>query len=794
MANTTLTLDIIGMTCAACSNRIEKKLNRMNHVQAKVNLTTEKATIDYESDDYHLEDFVEQIQSLGYDVAVEQVELNINGMTCAACSNRIEKVLNQTQGVQQATVNLTTEQALIKYYPSATNTEALIKRIQNIGYDAETKTSSKAQSNRKKQELKHKRNKLIISAILSLPLLLVMVVHISPISIPSILVNPWVQLILSTPVQFIIGWQFYVGAYKNLRNGSTNMDVLVAVGTSAAYFYSIYAMMMWLTHQTHHPHLYFETSAILITLILLGKYLEARAKSQTTNALSELLNLQAKEARVIKENKEIMLPLDKVKVGDTLLIKPGEKIPVDGKVTKGDTSIDESMLTGESIPVEKSSGDSVIGSTMNKNGSIMIEATQVGGDTALSHIIKVVEDAQSSKAPIQRLADIISGYFVPIVVSIAVITFIIWIIFVHPGQFEPALVSAISVLVIACPCALGLATPTSIMVGTGRAAENGILFKGGQFVERAHYVDTIVLDKTGTITNGQPVVTDYVGDNDTLQLLASAENASEHPLADAIVTYAKDKGLNLLDNDTFKSIPGHGIKATIHQQQILVGNRKLMNDYNISISNKLNDQLNHYEHLGQTAMMIAVDNQINGIIAVADTVKNDAKQAIKELRNMNIDVVMLTGDNNRTAQTIAKQVGIEHVIAEVLPEEKAHQISLLQDKGKQVAMVGDGINDAPALVKADIGMAIGTGAEVAIEAADITILGGDLLLVPKAIKASKATIKNIRQNLFWAFGYNVAGIPIAACGLLAPWIAGAAMALSSVSVVMNALRLKKMKL
>lgn len=794
MANTTLTLDIIGMTCAACSNRIEKKLNRMNQVQAKVNLTTEKATIDYESDDYHLEDFVEQIQSLGYDVAVEQVELNINGMTCAACSNRIEKVLNQTQGVQQATVNLTTEQALIKYYPSATNTETLIKRIQNIGYDAETKTSSKEQSNRKKQELKHKRNKLIISAILSLPLLLVMVVHISPISIPSILVNPWVQLILSTPVQFIIGWQFYVGAYKNLRNGSANMDVLVAVGTSAAYFYSIYEMMMWLTHQTHQPHLYFETSAILITLILLGKYLEARAKSQTTNALSELLNLQAKEARVIKENKEIMLPLDKVKVGDTLLIKPGEKIPVDGKVTKGDTSIDESMLTGESIPVEKSSGDSVIGSTMNKNGSIMIEATQVGGDTALSHIIKVVEDAQSSKAPIQRLADIISGYFVPIVVSIAVITFIIWIIFVHPGQFEPALVSAISVLVIACPCALGLATPTSIMVGTGRAAENGILFKGGQFVERAHYVDTIVLDKTGTITNGQPVVTDYVGDNDTLQLLASAENASEHPLADAIVTYAKDKGLNLLDNDTFKSVPGHGIKSTIHQQQILVGNRKLMNDYNISISNKLNDQLNHYEHLGQTAMMIAVDNQINGIIAVADTVKNDAKQAIKELRNMNIDVVMLTGDNNRTAQTIAKQVGIEHVIAEVLPEEKAHQISLLQDKGKQVAMVGDGINDAPALVKADIGMAIGIGAEVAIEAADITILGGDLLLVPKAIKASKATIKNIRQNLFWAFGYNVAGIPIAACGLLAPWIAGAAMALSSVSVVMNALRLKKMKL
>ena len=793
MANTTLTLDIIGMTCAACSNRIEKKLNRMNHVQAKVNLTTEKATIDYESDDYHLEDFVEQIQSLGYDVAVEQVELNINGMTCAACSNRIEKVLNQTQGVQQATVNLTTEQAHIKYYPSATNTEALIKRIQNIGYDAETKTSSKEQSNRKKQELKHKRNKLIISAILSLPLLLVMVVHISPISIPSILVNPWVQLILSTPVQFIIGWQFYVGAYKNLRNGSANMDVLVAVGTSAAYFYSIYEMMMWLTHQTHHPHLYFETSAILITLILLGKYLEARAKSQTTNALSELLNLQAKEARVIKENKEIMLPLDKVKVGDTLLIKPGEKIPVDGKVTKGDTSIDESMLTGESIPVEKSSGDSVIGSTMNKNGSIMIEATQVGGDTALSHIIKVVEDAQSSKAPIQRLADIISGYFVPIVVGIAIFTFIIWISLVQPGQFEPALVAAIAVLVIACPCALGLATPTSIMVGTGKAAENGILFKGGEHIEGTHAINTVVLDKTGTITNGTPEVTDFSGDDQTLQLLASAEKGSEHPLAEAIVSYAKEKSLEFLEVDHFEAIPGRGINATIDGKELFVGNRKLMSEKGIQ-TNEAETNLAQFEKEGKTAMLISVDNELRGVVAVADTVKDTAQQAIQKLHELGIEVAMLTGDNKRTAQAIAKQVGIDTIIAEVLPEEKASKVAEIQSEGKKVAMVGDGVNDAPALVKADIGIAIGTGTEVAIEAADITILGGDLLLIPKAIKASKSTIRNIRQNLFWAFGYNVAGIPIAAIGLLAPWVAGAAMALSSVSVVTNALRLKRMKL
>lgn len=452
------------------------------------------------------------------------------------------------------------------------------------------------------------------------------------------------------------------------------------------------------------------------------------------------------------------------------------------------------MLTGESIPVEKTIGDAVIGSTLNKNGSLIIKATKVGSDTALANIIKVVEEAQSSKAPIQRLADIISGYFVPVVVGISLITFIIWIIFIHFGQFEPALLAAISVLVIACPCALGLATPTSIMVGTGRAAENGILFKGGEFVERAHHIDTIVLDKTGTITNGKPKVTDYVGDQDTLQLLASAENASEHPLAEAIVNYAKDQNLTLLGNETFKAVPGLGIEATINGHRILVGNRKLMHNYDINITQELNNKLIQYEQHGQTAMVIAIEHELKGIIAVADTVKDTAKQAINHLQNMNIEVVMLTGDNKQTAQAIAKEVGIDRVISDVLPEEKAEQIALLQKEGRNVAMVGDGVNDAPALVKADIGIAIGTGTEVAIEAADITILGGDLLLLPKAIKASKATIRNIRQNLFWAFGYNVAGIPIAALGLLAPWIAGAAMALSSVSVVTNALRLKKIKL
>ena len=720
--------------------------------------------------------------------------LDITGMTCAACSNRIEKVLNKLHGVQQATVNLTTEQALVEFYPSDLTTDEVIQRIQKLGYDAELKSDNDNQTSRKEHELKHKRTKLIISAILSAPLLFVMFVHLLPVNVPAILVNPWVQLSLPTAVQFLIGWQFYVGAFKNLRNGSANMDVLVAVGTSAAYFYSIYELILWLIHRVHQPHLYFETSAILITLILFGKYLEARAKSQTTNALGELLSLQAKEARLLKDNQEIMVPLNHVKLGDYLIIKPGEKIPVDGEVFKGETSIDESMLTGESIPVEKSVGSTLIGSTLNKNGSITMKATKVGNDTALSNIIKVVEEAQSSKAPIQRLADIISGYFVPIVVVIALFTFLIWIMFVYPSQFEPALIAAISVLVIACPCALGLATPTSIMVGTGRAAENGILFKGGEYVERTHQIDTIVFDKTGTITNGKPIVIDYVGDQNTLQLLASAEKASEHPLAEAIVSYAQSKNLTLLDNDSFNAIPGRGIAAMIQQQQVLIGNRKLMHDLHVTVNTDLDEKLNHYEQQGQTAMMTAVDGVLKGVIAVADTVKDSAKNAIRALHDMNINVVMLTGDNKRTAQAIAQQVGINRVIAEVLPEQKAEQISRLQNDGNNVAMVGDGVNDAPALVKANIGIAIGTGTEVAIEVADITILGGDLLLLPKAIKASKATIRNIRQNLFWAFGYNVAGIPIAACGLLAPWIAGLAMALSSVSVVTNALRLKKMKL
>ena len=787
------TLGITGMTCTACANRIEKNLNKLPDVEATVNPTTEKATIDYDPNSTSLETITGTVKKTGYGVITETTELDILGMTCAACSTRVEKVLNRTDGVSQANVNLTTEQANISYNPEVTSPEALIARIQKVGYDAQLKATTGEKVSQKTKELARKRLKLIISAVLSLPLLLTMFVHLFNLPMPAILMNPYFQLTLATIVQFGIGWQFYTGAYKSLRSGSANMDVLVALGTSAAYFYSLFETIKWIVEPQVTPHLYFETSAVLITLILLGKYLEARAKSQTTNALSSLLDLQAKEARVIRDGTTQMIPLKEVVVGDHLIVKPGEKIPVDGLVIKGTTSIDTSMITGESMPVTKVENDEVIGSTLNKNGVITMEATKVGKDTALSSIVQVVEQAQGSKAPIQRLADTISGYFVPIVVGIAVLTFIIWITLVQVGQIEPALVAAIAVLVIACPCALGLATPTSIMVGTGKAAENGILFKGGSYIEYTHNINTIVLDKTGTITNGTPEVTDFTGSNKTLQLLASAEQGSEHPLAEAIVTYAQQRKITISQVETFEALPGKGIIATVDNHTLLIGNRQLMAEYNVDIS-MTHNTLQDFEDAGKTTMLIAINNQYSGLIAVADTVKSTAKQAIDLLHQQDIEVVMLTGDNQRTAHAIAQQVGIDTVIADVVPEEKAAVIESLQQQNKKVAMVGDGINDAPALVTADIGIAIGTGTEVAIEAADITILGGDLLLLPKALYTSKATIRNIRQNLFWAFGYNVAGIPIAAIGLLAPWVAGAAMALSSVSVVTNALRLKRMKL
>ncbi|OKL36702.1 heavy metal translocating P-type ATPase [Domibacillus mangrovi] len=793
---------ITGMTCASCATRIEKGLNKMDGVQeANVNLALEKSTIKYDPTVVSEKDFQKKIKDLGYDLVSEKKEFDITGMTCAACATRIEKGLNKLDGVNKATVNLALESATVEYNPSLIDTQDITKRVEKLGYGAISKENKEDNVDYREKEIKKQQTKLIVSLILSLPLLWAMVSHFSFTSfiyLPEALMNPWVQLVLATPVQFIIGLQFYVGAYKALRNKSANMDVLVALGTSAAYFYSLYLTIDSIGSHAHMVELYFETSAVLITLILLGKLFEAKAKGRSSEAIKKLMGLQAKTAIVVRDGVEKEIPLEEVIVGDIVYIKPGEKVSVDGEIVEGRSALDESMLTGESVPVDKAIGDAVIGATINKNGFLKIKATKVGRDTALSQIIKVVEEAQGSKAPIQRLADQISGIFVPIVVGIAIVTFLIWFIWISPGSFAEALEKLIAILVIACPCALGLATPTSIMAGSGRAAEFGILFKGGEHLEMTHKLDTVILDKTGTVTNGTPKLTDVIvnenmDENEFLSLIGSVENQSEHPLAQAIAQGVKEKNISLKEVQEFESIPGYGVKANVDNKTILIGTRKLMSRENIHIADATTN-MECFENNGKTAMLASLDGKYMGIVAVADTIKETSKEAIQRLKDLNIQVVMITGDNTRTAGSIAKQVGVDHVIAEVLPEGKAEEVKKLQSQGRKVAMVGDGINDAPALVVADIGMALGTGTDVAMEAADITLISGDLNNIADAIIMSKKTIRNIKQNLFWAFAYNVLGIPIAAMGLLAPWLAGAAMAFSSVSVVLNALRLQRVKL
>lgn len=793
---------ITGMTCAACATRIEKGLKKMEGVKdANVNLALEKATVKYDSTKMGPAEIQKKVQDLGYDVITEKAELVLTGMTCAACATRIEKGLNKLDGVIHANVNLALEKASIEYNPSVVTTKDMIEKVDKLGYGATVKTNEneKETVDQRLKEIENQQGKFIFSLILSLPLLWAMVGHFSFtafIYVPDALMNPWVQMALATPVQFYIGKQFYVGAYKALRNFSANMDVLVALGTSAAYFYSVYLAFETLGTDVHSVGLYFETSAILITLIILGKLFEAKAKGRSSEAIKKLMGLQAKTAKVLRDGEEIEIPLEEVVAGDIVFVKPGEKVPVDGEIIEGRSALDESMLTGESVPIDKTVGDSVIGATINKNGFIKIKATKVGKDTALAQIIKVVEEAQGSKAPIQRLADSISGIFVPIVVGIAVVTFLVWYIWVAPGNFAEALEKLIAVLVIACPCALGLATPTSIMAGSGRAAEFGILFKGGEHLEMTHRIDTVILDKTGTITNGAPVLTDVITDlNETefLTLVGSAEKQSEHPLAEAIVEGIREKNISLAEVSEFEAIPGFGIKAIVNGKEILVGTRRLMKKYNVEIEHVL-PTMEGLEKQGKTAMLTAIEGNYAGIVAVADTIKETSTQAIQRLKDMGLEVIMITGDNQETARAIAKQAGVENVIAEVLPEGKAEEVKKLQQQGKKVAMVGDGINDAPALAIADIGMAIGTGTDVAMEAADITLIRGDLNSIADAIFMSKKTIRNIRQNLFWAFAYNTLGIPIAALGFLAPWLAGAAMAFSSVSVVLNALRLQRVKL
>lgn len=796
-------LQISGMTCAACANRIEKGLKRVEGVhEANVNFALEKTKIMYDPTKTNPQQFKEKVESLGYGIVSDKAEFTVSGMTCAACANRVEKRLNKLDGVNKATVNFALESATVDFNPDEVNVNEMKSAITKLGYKLEVKPDDQdASTDHRLQEIERQKKKFIISFILSFPLLWAMVSHFSFTSfiyLPDMLMNPWVQLALATPVQFIIGGQFYVGAYKALRNKSANMDVLVALGTSAAYFYSVYLSIQSIGSSEHMTDLYFETSAVLITLIILGKLFEAKAKGRSSEAIKKLMGLQAKTATVVRDGTEIKILIEEVVAGDIVYVKPGEKIPVDGEIVEGKSAIDESMLTGESIPVDKSIGDVVIGSTMNKNGFLKVKATKVGRDTALAQIIKVVEEAQGSKAPIQRVADQISGIFVPVVVVIAIITFAVWMIFVTPGDFGGALEKMIAVLVIACPCALGLATPTSIMAGSGRSAEYGILFKGGEHLEATHWLDTVILDKTGTVTNGKPVLTDVIvadgfNENELLRLVGAAERNSEHPLAEAIVEGIKEKKIDIPSSEMFEAIPGFGIESVVEGKQLLIGTRRLMKKFNIDIE-EVSKSMEALEREGKTAMLIAIDKEYAGIVAVADTVKDTSKAAITRLKKMGLDVVMITGDNTQTAQAIAKQVGIDHVIAEVLPEGKAEEVKKLQGNGKKVAMVGDGINDAPALATANIGMAIGTGTDVAMEAADITLIRGDLNSIADAIFMSKMTIRNIKQNLFWALAYNALGIPIAALGFLAPWVAGAAMAFSSVSVVLNALRLQRVKL
>ncbi len=797
-------LKITGMSCAACAARIEKGLNKLDGVkQANVNFAVEKVTVEYDDTLIHSAKFQEVIEKLGYGVIKEskksanKVELKLSGMSCAACSAKIERKLNKTEGIVGAAVNLATEKANVEYDPSTIQVSDIIKVIEGLGYGAEKAEdiNKDTEKEQREKEIRALKFSLIVSVVLSAPMVLAMILGMLNLDSPvvSLLHNQYFQLIIATPVQFIIGFRFYKHAYYALKSKSANMDVLIAMGTSAAYFFSLYNVFFEEVHKGMMKDLYFEAAAVIITLILLGKYLEAVAKGKTSEAIKKLMGLQAKTARVLRNGTEEDIPIEDVLPGDVVIVRPGEKIPVDGKILEGNSSIDESMLTGESLPVEKKAGDLVIGATINKFGTFRFEATKVGKDTALAQIIKMVEDAQGSKAPIQKIADKVSGIFVPVVVAVALLTFAIWLLVT--GDVNKAIVSAVAVLVIACPCSLGLATPTAIMVGTGKGAENGILIKGGEHLEMAYKLNAVVLDKTGTITKGQPEVTNIViidtsyEEKEILRLAAITEKSSEHPLGVAIYEHGKKEFGNINDPDKFEAIPGRGVMSIINGKTIYMGTRKLMSEHGVDMVN-VEAAIARLEDEGKTAMLMSVDDKLVALVAVADTLKESSKEAIEELKNIGIDVYMITGDNKRTANAIAKLVGITNVLAEVLPENKAEEVEKLKAQGKIVAMVGDGINDAPALATSDIGMAIGTGTDVAIEAADITLMRGDLRTIPAAIRLSRKTMTKIKQNLFWAFFYNIIGIPFAALGLLNPMIAGGAMAFSSVSVVTNSLSLK----
>jgi Cu+-exporting ATPase len=809
-------LPVTGMSCASCASRIQDALSELKGVDsANVNFAAERATVFYHPSETSVDELIKTIKQQGYEVSTTKITIPIKGMTCAACVKRVQDTLASLNGVISASVNLATEKATIEYIPAQVDVRDFKKALKNIGYDiVEVEKGEDIVEKEKKErekEYKKLKVKLITGVVLTIPIFIL--VFWDRLGLSALIdiprqVNFLIQFIIQTPVQFWVGWQFYTGAIAAARHRTTNMNTLIALGTSAAYIYSVTATFFPSVFEIkgYSAEVYFDTAATIIVLILLGRLFEAKAKGKTSEAIKKLMGLQAKTARVVRDGQERDIPIEEVEIGDIIVVRPGEKIPVDGIVKEGYSFVDESMISGESIPVEKKVGDEVIGATINKTGSFKFQATKVGRDTMLAQIINMVQEAQGSKPPIARLADKIASIFVPTVMGIATVTFFVWF-FVGPAPaFTYALLNFVAVLIIACPCALGLATPTSIMVGTGKGAENGILIRSAEALETAHKINTIVFDKTGTLTRGEPVVTDIiisenseVKSEEILQLAASAEKGSEHPLGEAIVKKAHEKNIVLKDPTEFQAIPGHGIKARIDENFVLLGNADFMVDENVMVED-LQQEAERLSSEGKTPMYVAADKNVLGIIAVADTLKENSAAAIRALRGFGVETVMITGDNKRTAEAIARQIGIDRVFAEVLPEDKAKEVKKLQTENRIVAMVGDGINDAPALAQADVGIAIGTGTDVAIEASDITLISGDLRGVVTAIALSKATIRNIRQNLFWAFAYNTILIPVAA-GILFPFFgillnpmfAAAAMGMSSITVVTNALRLRRFK-
>lgn len=801
-------LPVTGMNCASCAAKIEKGLKAVDGVyEAGVNLASERATVKYDPERASAKAFLDVLKALGYGTLSSKVTMPVLGMSCSSCVMKIESALNGLDGVIGATVNFATGKATVEFIPAVTGRREVAGAIKSAGYDVVYSTEDDelpgmAIDRARDEALSKLRLRLVIGAVLTAPIFIMGHAQLFGLALGAGTVS-FFQLILATPVQFWCGFNFYKGALAAARHRSTDMNTLIAVGTSAAYLYSVAAVFLPSAFEAagYRAAVYFDTSATIIVLILFGRLLEARARGRTGEAIRKLIGLKPRTARVVRGLAEADVPVEELLIGETIIVRPGEKIPVDGVLTEGYSAVDESMISGEPIPVEKQKGDELIGATMNKTGSFRMRATRIGKDTALAQIIKMVEEAQGSKPPIARMADMIAAYFVPAVIAVAGITFLVWYVFGPEPSLTYALLSFVSVLIIACPCALGLATPTSIMVGTGKGAESGVLIRGGEALETAHRLTAIILDKTGTLTKGEPSLTAVSAlpgftEEEVVFFAASTEKGSEHPLGEAIVRGARERNIELSGAEGFSALPGRGIKAGVDGRSILLGNIKFMKDSGVE-PGALKGVAEGFAGEGMTPVYLAVDGAPAGVLAVADTLKENSLEAVSAFKRMGIEVMMLTGDNRRTAMSIAAEVGIERVLAEVLPEDKANEVRKLQEEGMVVAMVGDGINDAPALTQADVGIAIGTGADVAMEASDITLIGGDLRSVVTAVLLSRATIKNIKQNLFFAFFYNTILIPVAAGVLypflgilLSPIFAAAAMGMSSVSVVSNALRLK----